>query len=81
MFGFYGSYWNELGGWMGEMMNCFHDFMVIYGNSYEFFSILTIIGLVCGILIIVSAAMLVAQPQGARNVGALSSLFFLQSAS
>ena len=64
MFGFYGPYWNGLSGWMGGMMGGFHDFMGIYGDSYEFFNIFTIIGLVCGILIIVGAAMLVAQPQG-----------------
>ena len=49
---------------MSGMMGGFHDFMGIYGGSYEFFNILTIIGLVCGILIIGGAAMLVGQPQG-----------------
>jgi hypothetical protein len=80
MFGFYGPYWNGLGSWMGGMMCVFHDFMGIYGGSYEFLNIVTIIGLVCGILIIVGAAMPVAQPQGHAMWGTVS-LFFLQSAS
>ena len=62
-FGIYGPYWNGTGGWMGGMMGGFHDFMGIYGGSYEFFAVLTIIGLVCGILIVASAALLRARPQ------------------
>jgi hypothetical protein len=62
-FGLYGPYWNGIGGWMGDMMGGFHDFMGIYGGSYEFFAVLTIIGLVCGILIVASAALLRARPQ------------------
>ena len=62
-FGLYGPYWNGIGGWMGGMMGGFHDFMGIYGGSYEFFAVLTIIGLVCGILIVASAALLRARPQ------------------
>jgi hypothetical protein len=62
-FGLYGPYWNGIGGWMGGMMGGFHDFMGIYGGSYEFFAALTIIGLVCGILIVVGAALLRARPQ------------------
>jgi hypothetical protein len=62
-FGIYGPYWNGIGGWMGGMMGGFHDFMGIYGGSYEFFAVLTIIGLVCGILIVAGAAMLRARPQ------------------
>jgi hypothetical protein len=62
-FGLYGPYWNGMGGWMGGMMGGFHDFMGIYGGSYEFFAVLTIIGLVCGILIVAGAAMLRARPQ------------------
>ena len=62
-FGLYGPYWNGIGGWMGGMMGGFHDFMGIYGGSYEFFAVLTIIGLVCGILIVACAAMLRARPQ------------------
>jgi hypothetical protein len=62
-FGLYGPYWNGIEGWMGGMMGGFHDFMGIYGGSYEFFAVLTIIGLVCGILIVASAVMLRARPQ------------------
>jgi hypothetical protein len=62
-FGIYGPYWNGIGGWMDGMIGGFHDFMGIYGGSYEFFAVLTIIGLVCGILIVAGAAMLRARPQ------------------
>ena len=62
-FGLYGPYWNGTEGWMGGMMGGFHDFMGIYGGSYEFFAALTIISLVCGILIVACAAMLRARPQ------------------
>jgi len=37
--------------------------MGVHDGSYEFFAVLTIIGLVCGILIVVSATMLRARPQ------------------
>jgi len=63
MFGLYGPYWNGIGGWMGRMMGDYHHFIGIYDGSYASFAILSIIGLVCGILIIVGAAMLRAHPQ------------------
>jgi hypothetical protein len=63
MFALYGPYWSGIGGWMSGMMGGYHDFMGIYGGSYDFFAVLSIIGLVCGILIIVGAAMLRAHPQ------------------
>jgi uncharacterized protein involved in cysteine biosynthesis len=75
MFGLYGPYWNDIGDWMGGMMGGYHDFMGFYGGAYEFFTVLTIIGLVCGILIVVGAVMLRANPQDHAMWGTVIIIF------
>jgi hypothetical protein len=62
LFGIYGANYGGFGGFMGGMMDGYHHFMGLYGGSYEFFAVLSIVGLVCGILVIVGAAMLRAHP-------------------
>jgi hypothetical protein len=62
-FGLNGPYWGGFGGFMGGMMDGYHDFMGIYGGSYESFAVISIVGLVSGILMIVGAAMLRANPR------------------
>jgi hypothetical protein len=62
LFGIYGANFGGFGGFMGGMMGGYHDFMGIYGGSYEFFAVLSVVGLVCGILIVVGAVMLRARP-------------------
>jgi bacteriorhodopsin len=48
---------------MGRMMDGYHNFMGGYAGSYGFFSVLSVVGLVSGILMIVGAAMLRARPR------------------
>jgi hypothetical protein len=61
-FGLSGPYWGGFGGFMSGMMDGYHDFMGGYSGSYEFFAVISIVGLVSGILMIVGAAMLRARP-------------------
>jgi hypothetical protein len=62
LFGIYGANYGGFGGFMSGMMGGYHDFMGIYGGSYEFFAVLSVIGLVCGALLSVGAVMLRARP-------------------
>ncbi len=63
MFALYGPYWDGIGGWMTGMMGGYHDFMGIYGGSTEFLAVISIVGLVSGVIMVIGAAMLRAHPQ------------------
>ena len=63
MLALYGPYWGGIGGWMSGMMSNYHDFMGIYGASIEFLAVISIIGLVSGVIMVIGAAMLRAHPQ------------------
>jgi hypothetical protein len=54
--------WAGFGGWMGGMMSNYHGFMGSYGSSYGFMTSVSIVGLISGIIIIISAIMLRMQP-------------------
>jgi hypothetical protein len=51
------------GGYMSGMMDGYHNFMGSYGSSYGFFAGISILSLICGIIVIVGAVMLRAQPR------------------
>jgi hypothetical protein len=63
MFALYGSYWSGIGGWMSGMMGSYHNFMGIYGASTEFMAVISIVGLVSGVIMVIGATMLRAHPQ------------------
>jgi bacteriorhodopsin len=44
-------------------MGGYHDFMGIYGGSTEFMAVISIVGLVSGVIMVIGAAMLRAYPQ------------------
>jgi hypothetical protein len=47
---------------MSGMMNGYHDFMSIQGGSTELIAVLSILGLVSGVIMVVGATMLRAHP-------------------
>ena len=63
MFALYGPYWSGIGGWMSGMMGNYHNFMGIYGASTEFMAVISILGLVSGVIMVIGATMLRAHPQ------------------
>lgn len=63
MFALYGPYWDGIGGWMGGMMGSYHNFMGIYNGSTQFMAVISLVGLVSGVIMVVGAAMLRARPQ------------------
>jgi hypothetical protein len=69
MFALYGPYWSRIGGWRSGMMGGYHDFMGIYGASTEFLVVISIIGLVSGVIMVIGAMMLRAHPQEQEMVG------------
>jgi hypothetical protein len=62
MFALYGPYWG-IGGWMGGMMGSYHNFMGMYSGSTQFMAVISLVGLVSGVIMVVGAAMLRARPQ------------------
>ncbi len=62
-FGLYGSNWGGYGGWMGGMMGGYYNYMGGYGGSYGLTAVITLVGLISGVLMIVGAVMLKAKPQ------------------
>ena len=75
MFALYGPYWGGIGGWMGGMMGSYHNFMGIYGGSTEFMAVISLVGLVSGVIMVVGAAMLRARPQEHAMWGAVIIVF------
>jgi hypothetical protein len=55
-FGGYGSY-------MRGMMGGYHNFMGIYGGSYGFLAGISLVAVICGVIVLMSAIMLKVQPQ------------------
>jgi hypothetical protein len=55
-FGGYGSY-------VGGMMNGYHNFMGSYGGSYGFLTGISLVGVICGVIVLMSAIMLRLNPQ------------------
>jgi len=54
-FGGYGSF-------AGGMMNGYHNFMGNYGGSYGFLAGISLVGAICGIIVLMGAIMLKIQP-------------------
>jgi CDP-diglyceride synthetase len=76
-FGAAGPYWGGFGGWMSGMMGGYHGFFG--GGEYGFFAVLSLLGLVSGVLIIVGAIMLRSRPQDHLVWGVLILIFALVS--
>ena len=74
-FGLSGQSWGGFGGFMGGMMDGYHNFMGGYGGSYEFMAIISLVGLVCGVIIVIAAAMLRAHPQEHTMWGTIILIF------
>lgn len=68
-------YWGGFGSFMSGMMDGHHNFMGFYGGSYEYLVVFSLVGLVCGVIIVVSAAMLRANPREHVMWGAIIILF------
>ena len=54
-FGGYGSY-------VGGMMDGYHNFMGSYGGSYSFLAGISLVAVICGVIVLMSAIMLRVQP-------------------
>jgi len=54
-FGGYGSY-------MSGMMDGYHNFMGSYGGSYGFLAGISVVGVICGVIVLMAAIMLRVQP-------------------
>jgi|SRR5208337_5291736 len=54
-FGGYGSY-------MRGMMDGYHNFMGSYGGSYSFLAGISLVGVICGVIVLMGAIMLRVQP-------------------
>jgi hypothetical protein len=54
--------WGGFGGWMGGMMGNYHGFMGNYAGSTGFMAGVSIVGLVSGMIMIISAVMLRVHP-------------------
>ncbi len=67
--------WGGFGGWMGGMMGNYHGFMGGYGSSYGFMTGISIVGLVSGIIVIISAVLLRAHPSDHLIWGTLIVVF------
>ena len=55
-FGGYGSY-------VGGMMDGYHNFMGSYGGSYGFLAGISLVGVICGVIVLMGAIMLRVQPR------------------
>jgi hypothetical protein len=51
------------GGYMRGMMNGYHNFMGNYGGSYGFLAGISLVAVICGVIVLMSAIMLKVQPQ------------------
>ncbi len=76
-FGAGGPNWTGLGGWMSGMMSGYHNFMG--GGEFGLFSVISVLGLISGIIIIVGAVMLRARPEDHLIWGTLILIFALVS--
>jgi hypothetical protein len=61
-FGSVTPYWGGFGGWMDGMMGNYHGFMGNYASSYSFMAGVSIVGLISGIVVMISAVMLRVHP-------------------
>lgn len=61
-FGSATPYWAGFGGWMNGMMGNYHGFMGNYASSYTFMAGISIVGVISGIIMVISAVMLRAHP-------------------
>jgi len=55
-FGGYGSF-------AGGMMNGYHNFMGSYGNSNSFLAGISLVGVICGVIVLMGGVMLKVQPE------------------
>ncbi len=51
------------GGFMRGMMDGYHNFMGSYGSSYGFLAGISLLGLICGVIVVIGAVMLRVQPR------------------
>jgi hypothetical protein len=51
------------GGFMQGLMDGNHNFMGSYGSSYSFFAGISVVGVVCGVIVLIGALMLKVQPR------------------
>ena len=76
-FGADGPGWGGFGGWMGGMMGNSHGFTG--GGEFGFFSVLSILGLISGVVVIISAVMLRMHPSNHFIWGTIILIFALVS--
>ncbi len=62
-FGTGASFLGGYGGYMHGMMDGYHNFMGNYASSTGFFAGISVVSLICGIILVVTAAMLWVHPQ------------------
>ncbi len=73
-----GPGWGGFGGWMSGMMGGYHTFVGSPGY-YNFFSVISVLGVFSGIVVIVSAVLLYLRPQDHLIWGVLILVFALVS--
>jgi hypothetical protein len=75
LFGLNGPYWGGFGGFMRGMMDGYHNFTGGYYGSTAFLAVASLVGLVCGVIVIIGAAMLRVRPQEHVMWGTLILIF------
>ena len=61
--------WGGFGSYMRSMMDGYHDFMGSYGSSNGFFTAVSVVSLVCGVIVVMSALVLRVHPQEHVHLG------------
>ena len=55
--------WGGFGNYMRSMIGGYHGFMGSYGSSNDFFTAVSVVSLVCGVIVVMSALVLRVHPQ------------------
>jgi uncharacterized membrane protein len=61
--------WGSFGNTMSGMMGGYHNFMGSYGSSSSFFTAISMVRFVCGVIVLMSALVLRNHPQEQRHMG------------
>ena len=62
-FGTGAPFWGGVGSYMQNMMDGYHGFMGSYASSTGFFIAVSIVGFVCGVIVLISSLVLRIHPQ------------------
>ncbi len=67
--------WSGFGSYMRSMIGGYHGFMGTYGSSNSFFTAVSVVSLVCGVIVVMSALVLRVHPEEHVSWGAIIVVF------